>query len=106
MKEHSNEYKLEVGQRHGRLVAIQKIEDGKSRCQWLFQCDCGNERIMSACWFYRLKSCGCLNEENRHKPHWKTHGWTETKLYNKWVAMKNRCYNPNFFVTTLTEEEV
>ena len=97
MKERSYEYKLEVGQRHGRLVAISKIDGYRTR--WLCQCDCGKTVIYNACFFLKLKSCGCLNAENRirNMQKRKSHGCAETKLYSKWSAMKNRCYNPNFY---------
>lgn len=37
-----------------------------------------------------IKSCGCL-----HKEIMSTHGKHDTRLYRIWVAMKQRCNNPN-----------
>lgn len=39
--------KIEIGQRYGKLVVIERVEDfdglSDSRPQWLCKCDCGKE---------------------------------------------------------------
>lgn len=60
-----------IGRRFNRLVVIE--DDGtrssKGEIKWLCQCDCGNlyhalgYRLRNG----RTKSCGCLNDEKRHK---------------------------------------
>lgn len=64
---------------------------GKSRAaRWYCKCDCGGEHEVVA---HSLKSgvtthCGCSDGN-------KTHGGYKTKLYKRWVAMRQRCRNPN-----------
>lgn len=56
-----------TGQRFGRLVALEfRYYDGRHQDCWLFQCDCGKEKIMPAAsvkWG-RVRSCGCLAKEH------------------------------------------
>jgi len=51
-----------TGQRFGRLVAVKHAGSYK---QWLFRCDCGTEKVMTAGNIVhgRTKSCGCLRRE-------------------------------------------
>ena len=59
-----------TGQRFGNLIAKKFIcYDKKYRDNWLFQCDCGNEKIMPAAnvkWG-RVRSCGCLRRSHIDK---------------------------------------
>ena len=55
-----------VGQRFGRLVVTEyKGNDSRSCARWLCQCDCGNQKEISANSLRQglTKSCGCLNNE-------------------------------------------
>lgn len=56
-----------VGKRYGRLVAVRHEYDGDNgRDYWLFQCECGNTKIMPAAnvkWG-NVRSCGCLADEH------------------------------------------
>lgn len=60
-----------IGQRFGRLVAIEKIGiDQKSRSNiWLCKCDCGNYIETKSSYLTRehKKSCGCLKSESARK---------------------------------------
>ncbi|MDD4624634.1 MAG: hypothetical protein PHX40_04625 [Bacilli bacterium] len=54
-----------IGERFGRLVVKKRVENNQqNQVQWLCQCDCGNEKIITG---YNLrsgvKSCGCLQKE-------------------------------------------
>ena len=55
-----------TGQRFERLVAIKHMFDNhrKQSC-WLFQCDCGNQKILTynQVKWGGVKSCGCLHRE-------------------------------------------
>ena len=55
-----------TGKRFGRLVAVEFCYcNEKHEDCWLFQCDCGNQKIMPAAnvkWC-RVRSCGCLQTE-------------------------------------------
>ena len=95
---------------------------GKTNIYWLCKCDCGNYATASTSDLRsgNTKSCGCLKKENAfkvgNKPKMKheqsrkmkdynkteyfhnqskMHGYSRTRLYNIWQAMKTRCYNPN-----------
>ena len=61
-----------TGKRFGRLVAIEfRYYNEKHDDCWLFRCDCGNEKIMSAAnvkWC-RVRSCGCLQTEHIEQLH-------------------------------------
>ena len=56
-----------AGQRFGLLVAVRYDHtDEKHRQHWLFQCDCGNTKVLpiaSVKWS-RVRSCGCLFEKH------------------------------------------
>ena len=68
-----------TGQRFGQLTVQKKVKGG-----WLCLCDCGKETIAHGCHLKngRWRSCGCL----RYK-----HGMTDTRLYQIWHGMKDRC---------------
>lgn len=87
-----------IGQRFGRLVAIEETEVRKagSVC-WVCKCDCGN--ITEPIPYTALKrghtsSCGCLNKE-RHIEISTKHGLFKSRQYRIWCGMKDRCTNPN-----------
>ncbi len=89
-----------TGQRFGRLTVIGIDESRNTRkTYWICQCDCGNmsshrsDGLLSG----SIKSCGCYKREQsaikvskNHK-----HKQSGTRLYNIWLGMKGRCYNPN-----------
>ena len=54
-----------TGERFGKLVVIEKMEDKEGYTQFLCQCDCGNQKIVSgSCLKYGItKSCSCLHKE-------------------------------------------
>lgn len=84
-----------VGQRHERLLVIEKTNRGRS---WLkCKCDCGNEVELPIYKFLEYKSCGCLEKENKENlgKNNRTHNMTKTRLYSVWCGMKDRCFNPN-----------
>lgn len=88
-----------IGQRFGKLVVLSRAENDKTKhTRWLCQCDCGNTKIVHGCSLKRglTQSCGCLQKEifgeNARKIH-TTHGKTNTRLFNIWGRMKDRCYN-------------
>jgi hypothetical protein len=60
-----------TGERYGRLTAIKPTEErDNSSIKWLFQCDCGNEKIISVnnVRHGNTKSCGCLRKEMSKVP--------------------------------------
>lgn len=60
--------------------------------KYLCKCKCGFEIVKSIKTILngKSKSCGCLNIDNH-----KVHGMSNSKMYNTWQNIKNRCNNPN-----------
>ncbi len=85
-----------TGQRFGRLVVIERAENGKrGKARWLCQCDCGNTCIVDGNHLRsgKTKSCGCVSREATGKRS-VTHGHTRTRLYRIWSGIIDRCENP------------
>jgi hypothetical protein len=59
----------EIGNRYGRLVVIKRAENQGTRAQWLCQCDCGTEKVISGKHLRRgtTTSCGCVRREQSAK---------------------------------------
>lgn len=90
-----------TGKKYGMLTAISPTEARSSSGSvfWRFRCDCGNEKIVlgQTAISGRVVSCGCYHakvagEQGRKK---RTHGQEPQRLYNSWMGMMSRCYNPN-----------
>lgn len=85
-----------VGQVFGRLTVIARAGTTKDKGKaslWLCDCSCGTQGVVIRGAMLRIgktKSCGCLQKESRIK-----HGQSGTKIYDIWVAMKQRCSNPS-----------
>lgn len=89
-----------TGQKFGRLTVVERGEnanDGHTR--WKCSCECGSNKIVLAIAKDlkkgHTKSCGCIQREKailagKSK---KTHGKTNTRLFNIWHGMKQRCYD-------------
>ena len=83
-----------TGERFGKLTVLEctgRSKDGNPI--WLCRCDCGNMHEATARNLVhgKVKSCGC----KRHEGTRTTHGEADSRLYNVWNAMKQRCSNPN-----------
>lgn len=86
-----------TGQRFGRWTVIK--ENGRAKDKkilWHCVCDCGSEKdVPGSCLVNGdSKSCGCYNIEKIIERSTK-HGKTNTKLYNVWKSMKQRCNDKN-----------
>ena len=85
-----------TGQRFGRLTVIDRAPNNGRRTMWLCRCDCGNlhpvmgDNLTAG----KSKSCGCLNS-SLSSERTKKHGGSGDRLYNVWIKMRERCYNPN-----------
>ncbi|MDG9717442.1 hypothetical protein [Streptomyces sp. DH24] len=80
------------GDRHERLTIIEVVPR-KVHCM----CDCGAEHTIARGKWGKTKSCGCLQRETtaaRNRLN-QTHGMSKTKTYRVWVAMIQRCTDPN-----------
>jgi len=85
-----------TGQRFGRLTVVKKsYVDKDNFVRWECLCDCGKTYFGRS---YELrngkvKSCGCLESENRHDiANKSTHGLSKLPIYKVWKAIKSRCY--------------
>lgn len=90
-----------AGKRFGRLLVIEldhkePLKGGGNILFWKCLCDCGNYKVVRGNNLRtgNTKSCGCLQKECR-KTNLKTHGKRNTRLYNVWSKIKDRCYNKN-----------
>lgn len=86
------------GQKFNRLTAIEYIGLNKNnKALWKCQCECGNEVTVISAHLINgnTKSCGCYNMDKIMERN-TTHGGRETRLYNIWCAMKERCYTKTF----------
>lgn len=65
--------------------------------QWRCMCSCGAECIVLGQKLRngRVVSCGCAKAQRLRNLN-RTHGDSDTRLFNIWRGMKNRCSNPNF----------
>lgn len=54
-----------TGERFGKLLVLEKVNNVNGRTAWLCKCDCGNEKIATTQLLRRgsVQSCGCLNKE-------------------------------------------
>lgn len=99
-----------TGQRFGRLTVVKRAENSKNGgTRWLCQCDCGNMVCVHACSLKQgdTKSCGCLKSDcgsemiqhlikkNLSFKHGDSKAHNMSRLYYVWLAMKDRCRNPN-----------
>ena len=83
------------GTRFGMLTIIKEVEPyyykGHPFRQFLCQCDCGKTSVttLSRLRSGTTKSCGCIvgTTYSKHKE------LTNTRIYNIWKSMKQRCYD-------------
>ena len=88
---------IEIGDKYNRLTAIRfDYKDKRYQQFWLFECDCGNKKVIRAerVKSEHAKSCGCLQRELISGAAI-THGMAKTRIYNSWISMKQRCLNKN-----------
>lgn len=58
-----------IGKKFNRLTALERVRDNSRYVKYLFECDCGNKKIIKK---YSVvsgltKSCGCLSNEKNKK---------------------------------------
>jgi hypothetical protein len=91
-----------TGFRFGRLTVVSRGKTVKrtnnrgTLTYWVCKCDCGKikEVLSSDLKKGATTSCGCYQRQ-RSKESNMTHGLSETRLYNIWSHMKERCTNQN-----------
>lgn len=83
-----------TGKRFGRWTVLGRSKHN-SRC-WRCRCDCGTEKdvYQSALIYGKSVSCGCYHHDMLSK-RLETHGMSNSRIYNIYHNIKNRCGNPN-----------
>jgi hypothetical protein len=88
-------------EKYGLLTPIEYSYNKKRNSDqfWLFNCDCGNKKIIRLYDVARGKtnSCGCLRKKQlaeRNKSNAK-HGYFGTSTYESWASIIERCCNTN-----------
>lgn len=86
----------EIGKKYGRATILE-IKRKNNKTFALCKCDCGNifETRLDALKDGTTYSCGCYHHDlckQGTKPI--EHGMTDSRLYNVWQGMKQRCYYP------------
>lgn len=90
-----SEVKDLTGLQFGRLTVIRRAGSIKQRAAWLCRCECGVESVKVGKLLLNghCRSCGCGERENRiNNVTRDAHHLSNTRLYNIWCAMKQRCY--------------
>lgn len=85
-----------TGQKFGFLKVLSITNDRKyGKVVWLCKCECGKEHRVISCNLLNGStiSCGCKNKLNLAKANYK-HGLSDSRIYNIYICMKERCYNP------------
>src|SRR5687768_5505067 len=79
----------------GRLTAVERAPSIGRYIAYRFRCECGNEVVRRADSVKSglTTSCGCYFRETRGLN--RTHGQSETSLYNVWLSAKRRCHSPS-----------
>ena len=93
-----NKYEKDItGQKFGILTVIRRMDEYPLdiwRCHnWLCICECGNTKIVTYPHLVgnHTKSCGCKYYRTVVPHPSKTHGLADTRFYNIWRHVKNRC---------------
>lgn len=84
-----------AGQRFGRWLVLDEAGRNKANAVlWLCRCDCGTERAVRTHGLRsgKTQSCGCYNRE-RIVQSSRTHGLSNTPLWNSWRNMISRTTN-------------
>lgn len=86
-----------TGKEFGFLKVLSITNERKyGKVVWLCKCECGKEhKVISGNLINGSTiSCGCKNKLNLSKANYK-HGLSDSRIYNIYICMKERCYNKN-----------
>lgn len=84
-----------TGMKFGKLTVLKRADKGNMKAtRWICECECGNIKIVYGADLKsgHTKSCGCYKAEHFIAAT-STHRKRNTRLYNIWSNMKQRCYN-------------
>ncbi len=84
-----------IGERYERLLVKERAPNASrtdTNARWRCVCDCGRMVIAYGQDLSKgkVKSCGCYNATRI-----RTHGMSRSKVSRIWIAMRNRCNNPD-----------
>lgn len=88
-----------TGCRFGKLTVIEESGRKHKEVVWKCVCDCGKTTnvISSNLRTGHTKSCGCLVVDATKAANTK-HGLYGSRIHRTYFNMKNRCYNPNYYL--------
>ena len=83
-----------IGKTFGRLTVIKRVPNKVKNARWGCICSCGEYVEVDGCHLRNggVKSCGCILKESKWN---KTHGLSNSRIYEIWRGMKKRCDNGN-----------
>lgn len=83
---------VRIGVKYGKLTVLEKLDKKQgANYRYKCQCDCGAIcEVDGGHLGVSTMSCGCLKGDSH-----RTHGESQSRLYNIWTLMKRRCNNPN-----------
>lgn len=89
---------IQVGERNGGLVVVERMHRARELWHWLVRCDCGWEIVLDSSALRQRKTCSqCSKDAGAAKR--QTHGGARRSaadpLYSTWQGIKTRCSNPN-----------
>lgn len=87
---------IKIGAKFGKLTVRELVVDGNSNSRrYLCDCECGGTKITSEDNLKRghCRSCGCLHKGHGGSKKKNIYLGSDSKLYNTWASMKNRCHN-------------
>lgn len=89
-----------IGKKYNDVTILSTAEKVKGHTMVNYRCVCGLIKVTRLSSIVRgyVKSCGCKWLEKLRESHciiYKTHGMTGTPVYNAWIGMRYRCYNPS-----------
>lgn len=91
-----------TGVRYGMAVGVRMVGSANNRAVWLWQCDCGETFQRSGLnvrssleRFGSIPNCGCRTLQSRQQNGYRnrTHGLSQTLLYDIWRQMIRRCHD-------------
>lgn len=86
-----------TGNKYNMLTVVSKAgKDKYGKILWTCECECGSQTISLGRNLVsgRKKSCGCLKNKEKIK-NAKFKGYANSRIYNIWRGMIDRCYNKN-----------
>jgi len=83
-----------TGRVFGALTVLERAPDRKKNRYWKVRCECGCEKIVAGASLTRGATTTCSGHIHR-VTHGHTIGGNKSPEYQTWLAIKQRCLNPN-----------